>query len=258
MVPPNRTPLAQPEVDTVNIYNPIPRNLGRQFNQMVWVLSEMDYLQAKLDFRRTPNERVIEQCEFEHAEFDTFCQPSPGPPLVLRKVTFISCRSKYSAMLRYNIKLDRVLFQNFACPSKLDCSSEAIVREVTVIGSKPHGLLIIPQNETGPYEFPDGADVDFFLDISKYRGHVEVCGFPRSKVIIDPERHVAVSGELFDTIDWQGLGFDAVCWFRMICRLVKIRSAVEGVFSFPKPKDSKHEAAVRDRQRLEELGYKFY
>ncbi len=217
----------------------------------------MDYLQTKLEFRKTPTERVIEQCEFEHSEFDSFCKLGPGPEFVLRDVKFISCRAKYAAVLTYDIRLERVLFHNFACPGKLRCSSEAIVREVTITGSKPHGVLITPLNENGPYEFPDGADVKFFLDISKYRGHVEVCGFPRSKVIIDQERHVAVSGEWFDTIDWQGLGFDALCWFRLISRLVKIRSAVEGVFSFPKPNDRNYETAVRDRQRLEQLGYSF-
>lgn len=177
--------------------------------------------------------------------------PYHGRTIELRNVRFENCTtSPGTCVITDGVKLTNVVFSNFDCGDALRIASEAQINQVQIIGENPSSFIVQPLN-SDTYAIRESI-CDYAIDISRFSGRVNIYGFRGAAIRHNPSRHVVISTEHIDNVDWKALGIGITSFWRIILEKLQKFNATEGVFSLP---DNVRESSfMEERLKLAGLG----
>ncbi len=203
--------------------------------------------------------RVLADTVFEDEEFKslTLANESATGNTLLKNVQFLNCSSIGAAWVRKGVILENVTFVDVDGGDALQISSESVKRNVKVCGRRPANLFVEPQDKES-YQMPPQLDGEHYLDISEFKRHVHIVGFPGASVKKNPERHVTIKASWKNTVDWKGLGIAPAGFWRLHLRNLEFDNIEEGVFGLPNPKyKDRLQSVLKEKALLEKEGLCF-
>lgn len=158
----------------------------------------------------------------EHFEEFYFLPQQDGAIDLLENIEIKNCQANYSGIIAIGFRVKNLTIENLKCGGVLKIHSEVPLEKVKISGKFPKSLRIEPF-EDGQYNHPN-----YSLDISEYRGEVEIIGVDTQRIKIDPSLHVKICLEQHNQIDLGSLPpFNIV---RIMIEKLSLSSARQGVF----------------------------
>lgn len=178
-------------------------------------------------------DKVLEDRTFERETFDEFSlAPAAGTTITLRNVVLRKCRTqiKRGTILRGSI-LENVELTDFNCGEALYIDADNVrLRNVRIAGAKhPKALYIKPSIATESQDLRQYSYHDYDLDISDYRGDVDIVGVQIDGIKTNPERHLKVKLPQLKDADLAAFGAGRGSMFHILLRRVQSFGASEAI-----------------------------
>jgi len=202
------------------------------------------------------NTLVLKDKNFINEKFSDFTLPVGQEEAEVLDVILDGCSvTNGSCFILGGTTLKNVTFKDFTCGDALHISSEVCMSDVKIIGkNKPAMVWVKSQYEDLKEDTPYNNN-HITLDISNYFGEVSITGIPASSVKRNPQEHIVLSVDLLEKVDWKGLGFSPLSYWKLMAKKVLSAKAKDGVFSLPPKSGKNYERSMSELDILKKEGF---
>lgn len=194
---------------------------------------------------------------FKNETFPNFTlRPTGQEKIEISDVVFDGCSvTNGDCVIRKGVTMKNVTITNLSCSGPLHISSEVNMNNVKVSGvNKPSMVWVRKQADDSNIENIYG-DSDIALDISEYSGEISITGLSAQTVKRNAEEHVVIEAGLIERVDWNGLGFSPLSYWKLMAKKVVAAKAQEGVFSLPPKTGRNYDRSMSELAVLRGKGF---
>lgn len=199
----------------------------------------------------------LENRKFTKEKFSDFTlRPTVQQRLVISDVDIEGCNVESGAcVIRKGVTLKNVTIKDLSCGDALHVSSEVNMDNVKIVGNNKPAMVWVRRQSDEEVESDAYDDDHIALDISGYSGEVSITGIPAKFVKRNPEEHIVIDVRLLESVDWKGLGFSSLSYWKLMAKKVAAAKAKEGIFSLPPKSGKNYERSISELDILRREGF---